>query len=261
MKIQLIIVAAFAITAAFGQSNLGSIQGTVVGSDGTPLSGARVYAAVRAANQKTKAPPTLMSYVVNGATAQYVIAGPQQFPFPVVSASTPTIFTIPKLPAGPYILCAQAISGWLDPCHWSAALPTVNLAAGQNLTGQTVVMTKGAVVQIQINDPSKLLSPHPGPIPQDVEVIAHASNNGYYNARIVSTSHSALNASANALIRTLFLTLPFDLPHTLIVRSKRLALVDSSGVAVPAAGHIQPLQASSTAAAPGFTYTVVGSSQ
>ena len=242
--IRLAIAAAMTATAFLGQSNTGSIQGTVVGSDGTPLSGVRVYAAVKAATQKTKAPPTLVAYVQNGATAQ-----PNGKP-PISSPANS--FTIPNLPAGTYVLCAQtAIPGWLDPCHWSATVPALSLAAGQSLTGQTVVMTKGAIVQIRINDSSKLLTLNPGAIPQDVEVIALASNNAYYNARVSSIDIGG---------RYQVLTLPFNAPHTLIVRSKQLALADSTGAAVPAAGHVQPLQISPAAAAPQFTYTVVGKS-
>jgi hypothetical protein len=33
-------------------------------------------------------------------------------------------FTIPNLPGGPYILCAQSTTaGWLDPCHWASLVP------------------------------------------------------------------------------------------------------------------------------------------
>lgn len=239
------VVAAIGVAAALGQSNLGSIQGTVVGSDGTPLPGARVYAAIKAPKQPAKAPPTLVTYVVNGATAQS--DGKKPVASPINS------FVIPKLPAGAYILCAQpTVAGWLDPCHWSANVPAINLAAGQNLTGQTVVLTKGAIVQVRINDPSKLLPTQPGAIPQDVEVVALASNNAWYNARIASTDPGG---------RSQQLTLPFSATHTLIVRSKQFTLVDSTGAALPATGHTQPLQISAAAAAPQFTYTVSGKSR
>jgi hypothetical protein len=108
-------------------------------------------------------------------------------------------------------------------------------------------MTKGAVVQIRINDPSKLLAAPPGAIAHDVEVVARGSNNAYYNARILSTDTGG---------RSEQVTLPFNLTHTLIVRSQQFALTDPTGAAVPATGHSQPLQISASAAAPSFTYTV-----
>ncbi len=226
--------------ATFAQSTLGSIQGTVVGSDGTPLPGARVYAALKAASQPTKAPPVLASFVQGATTAQSSIKNP---------AST---FLLSKLPAGTYILCAQtAAPGWLDPCHWSASVSTITLAAGQNLTGQTLVMTKGAVVQFTIVDPGKLLptAKASSAIPRDVELIAHASNAAYYNARI---------SSITATGQTRQLTLPFDQPHTLIVRSQQFSLLDSTGTALPATGRTQPFQVASGSATPQFTYTVSG---
>jgi hypothetical protein len=229
---------AIAVTAIFAQTAVppaktGSIQGTVVGSDGTALPGAHVYAALKAAVTNVKGPPTLVTTVANGTTA-----------------SSANSFTISNLPMGSYILCAQTTTpGWLDPCHWSASVPTINLAAGQNLTGQTVVMTKGAVVQIRINDPSKLLTAAAGAIVHDVEVVALGSNNAYYNARITSTDTGGRNEQV---------TLPFNLTHTLIIRSQQFALTDSTGAPVPASGHSQPLQIAPTAVAPQFTYTVAG---
>ena len=225
-------MAVFAQTAVAPAKN-GSIQGTVAGSDGTPLPGAHVYAAVKATVGNTKAPPTLVASIANGATA-----------------SPGNTFTIPNLPAGAYILCAETtVPGWLDPCHWSASVPVVNLAAGQNLTGQSVVMTKGAVVQIRINDPSKLLTAPAGAIVHDVEVVALGANNLYFNARIASIDSGGRNEQV---------TLPFDLAHTLIVRGQQFALTDSTGAAVPATGHTQPLQISASAVAPSFTFTVAG---
>ena len=128
-------------------------------------------------------------------------------------------------------------------------MPVINLAAGQNLTGQTVVMTKGAVVQIRINDPSKLLTAKSAPIPKDVEVLALASNNAYYNAQIASIDSGGQNRQ---------LTLPFNATHTLIVRSKQFTLADSTGSAVPASGRAQLVQVSAGAAAPQSAFTVTG---
>lgn len=93
--------AAMGVTVIFAQtvvtpSKNGSIQGTVVGSDGTPLPGTRVYAAIKATVGNTKAPPTLTSSVVGGATA-----------------SPGNTFTISNLPTGSYVLCAATTSpGW-----------------------------------------------------------------------------------------------------------------------------------------------------
>ena len=120
--IRLAIAAAMTATAFLGQSNTGSIQGTVVGSDGTPLSGVRVYAAVKAATQKTKAPPTVVAYVQNGATAQ-----PNGKP-PISSPANS--FVIPNLPPVLTSFAPKRLSpdGWTpatgrQPCRHSAWPP------------------------------------------------------------------------------------------------------------------------------------------
>ncbi len=229
-------VASLSAQTALSPTKNGSIQGTVVGSDGTSLPGAHVFAALKANVGKIKAPPTFVTNVVGAATA-----------------SSGNTFIISNLPEGSYILCADTTTpGWLDPCHWSTSVPAINLAQGQSLTGQTVVMTKGAVVQIRINDPWQLLSAPGGTIVHDVEVVALGSNNAYFNARITSTDPGGRNEQV---------TLPFSLTHTLIVRSPKFALTDSTGAALPMAGRSQPLQIAPTAAVPSFTYTVASKLQ
>lgn len=247
--------------AAFAQSNLGSIQGTVLGSDGTPIPGARVYAAIKATTQKTAAPPILMSRIQAAAIAGQSTVGSVSAGIKATVPAPTSAFLISGLPAGAYILCAQTTTpGWLDPCHWSASLPAITVAAGQNVTGQTVTMAKGAVVQFTVVDVGKLLPttisntamPQGAKIPaipQDVQIIAHASNGAYYNAQI---------ASITATGQTRQLTLPFGLPHTVTVRSQQFSLLNATGTPVAAIGDSQTFQIPAGAAPPQFTYTVVG---
>jgi len=220
------------ITAAFSQST-GSIQGTVVGDNGKPISSARVYAAAKSTSQQIKAPPTIATKVGNA-----------------VNAAADGTFTIPNLPAGPYVLCAQTtVAGWLDPCQWSASITLVSLNAGQNLAGQKVVMASGAILQIRINDPSKFLAPAAAAVAHDVDVLALASNKAYYYARI---------SSSDANGRTHVLTLPFGVPHTLIVRSGQFTLADAKGAPISATGHTEPVQTAVGATTQPYTFTVTG---
>ena len=224
------VLAVGALMTAQAQST-GSIEGVVLGDGGKPIAGARVYAATKTTSQATKAPPTIATRFGNA-----------------VNAAADGTFSIPGLPAGPYILCAQTTTaGWLDPCQWASLVPLAVLPAGQNLTGQKVVLTKGAVIQIRINDPHKLLPTLPTAVAHDVEVLALASNKSYYHARI---------ASADGNGRTHQLTVPFDLAHTLIVRSQQFALSDSQGNAVASNGHSESVTASSGKNAPQFNFTV-----
>jgi hypothetical protein len=223
-----------AASAAFAQSTTGTISGTVVGDNGSPIAGARVFAGLKQTSQAVKSPPTLVSKVST-----------------TVLADAKGAFSISNLPGGLYVLCAQtATSGWLDPCHWAAAPPVVALSTGSTVSGQKIVLTKGAVVQVQINDPTKLLSTSLAAVTHDVEVLALTSNKAYYYAHVTST---------NAVGRTYELTVPFALQHTLIVRSQQFALQDSKGAAVSAAGFTAPVQvASSAVAAAQFAFTITG---
>jgi hypothetical protein len=234
--------AAIAASVALGQSNLGSIQGAVVGSDGTPISIARVFAAVKARTPKAKVFPILMTQVAGAAD---ISLGENE----ALHSKTPTnTFLINGLPAGTYVLCVETtIPGWLDPCHWSTDLPAITLTSGQKLTNHQVVMAKGAVVQIRVNDPSKLLTQKPGAIAHDVQVMAAASNNAYYHARIVSIDAGGRNHEV---------TLPFDAQHTLIVRSQQFTLTDAVGASVSASGEAQPFRITSGTSAPQYTFTV-----
>jgi len=220
------------ITAGFSQST-GSIQGTVVGDNGKPIPGARVYAAAKSTSQQVKAPPTIATKVGNA-----------------VNAAPDGAFTIPALPAGPYVLCAQTTTpGWLDPCQWSSSISLVTLATGQNLTGQKVVMTAGAILQVRINDPSQFLTPTAAAIAHDVDVLALASNKAYYYARIASTDPTG---------RTHQLTLPFGATHTLIVRSQQFTLSDEKGVAIPSTGHTESVQTAAGATSQTYNFTITG---
>jgi hypothetical protein len=223
------------ITAAFAQLSPGSIQGTVVGDDGKPITGARVYAAIKSSSQRLKAPPTIATKAGDA-----------------VNAAPEGSFTISNLQPGPYILCAQTVvSSWLDPCQWATIVPLVTLSSGQKLTTQKVVMAKGAVIQIRINDPSKLLDAN-GAIAQDVEVLALASNKAYYHARVASKDANGRNHE---------LTVPCDAVHTVIVRSQKFILVDSKGASAQANGHTQPVQAANGKATPPIIFTVTGKSK
>lgn len=106
-----------------------SIAGTVVGDDGKPL------AAFVTANRTTKP-------IATGSSA------------PAKDGS----FSINKLSAGTYSLCAAAKDGgYLNPCTWGPAI-LVTLNAGQNLTGYRIVLKRGRSLQVHLTDAGQALS-------------------------------------------------------------------------------------------------------
>jgi|SRR6266545_361001 len=55
-------------------------------------------------------------------------------------------------------MCVQApASEYLDPCLWSTRQTMVTLAAGQNLTGQSIQAAGGAFVRVRLQDAQKRL--------------------------------------------------------------------------------------------------------
>ena len=218
--------------AAFGQMN-GSISGVVVGEDGLPITVAHVYAGTIFL-QGPKAPPTRLAKVAGS-----------------VAARPDGSFTISNLAAGSYALCAQtSIPGWLDPCHFAPAVSPVALEPGKALSGVRIVMAKGAILQVRIDDPGTILpATAAASAALDVEVLVRSSNNLYYHSRIVS---------ADATGRNHEITVPFGTSQSLIVRSRQFVLKDPAGAAIPVSGHVENLQIPNGAAAQAFRFTVSG---
>ena len=137
-------------TAAWSATIDGSVRGTVVDNTGVPVPGARV----------------VLSHALASSSASAKFAGPPTITGPRAAAVTADLlgrFTA-TIPGGSYVACAQApVEGFLDPCHWAAVAPGFNLIAGEQLTGVTITMARGAVIPIHVNDPQGLLAASTGP--------------------------------------------------------------------------------------------------
>lgn len=93
-------------------------------------------------------------------------------PYPVGRSATDQWFTksgsggafhFDGLYGGQYQLCAQvAGSAWLNPCEWGLQPQKVALSVAQPSVSVTMVMKKGAVVPIRIDDPGQYLSQNEG---------------------------------------------------------------------------------------------------
>jgi Carboxypeptidase regulatory-like domain len=184
---------------AVAQTSSGSLSGIVSGSDGTPI------AAV---------------VTVHGASAAR-------------TDSTATgAFSFPNLPPGSYTVCAAPKSGpYLDPCAWELFPPTAQIAAGKAVTGYAVTLRKGGQLQIQLNDPSGLLTTAtaaaPGANAKSVLIGVVSARGLFQPLTIVSQS------SAGSTQQTV---VPFDSPVHLWTSSQNVHLANGSGVQLPAAG-------------------------
>ena len=123
-----------------------SVAGSVVDDSGAPVPGARL----------------LISYapsVKSPVTAPPVITGTLAA---MVMSDATGAFHADAFAPGQYIACAETLTpGYLDPCHWSASAPTFTVSAGQTTPNGRIVMVKGSVLRVHIDDPQQLLKPLP----------------------------------------------------------------------------------------------------
>ena len=119
----------------------GGLTGTLTGSDGTPIDGGTVSLS------NMSIPPR------NPSGRPSLQRGPY-----VTRSGAGGTFRFDQLPAGSYQVCAQAPrSQWLNSCDWGAKPLIVSVTAGA--TGKlAVVLRKGALVPIRVDDPSRALS-------------------------------------------------------------------------------------------------------
>jgi hypothetical protein len=152
------------------------------------------------------------------------------------------------LPPGSYVACADTrTAGLLNPCHFATSAPTFTIAKGEILAGVKVVMAKGAVLPIHINDPQGLLAAPTGAIAPDCRVQVVTAKGYRYEAAI--TAHTATG-------RDHTITVPFGATFTVQVISPHLAVNDDTGKAAPSVGKSV---AAPAAGNPGtMTFTVSG---
>lgn len=206
-----------------------SVSGTVVDDSGRAVPGARVLISYP---PSVKAPVTAPP-VVTGALAA------------TITADAHGAFHADGLIPGQYIACASATSpGYLDPCHWSTSAPSFTVADGQTASGLKIVMTKGAVVRVHIDDQHQFLKAAAGPVDLDFEVHVVTNKGFHYSVPIQSST---------AVGRDLAITVPFDTPVNLRVLSAHFTVKDQSGKSFAAQGFTVNTPAGTTPGIIGLT--------
>ena len=136
-------------------------------------------------------------------------------------------FTLTNLTAGTHALCAQVPTTiyaanedrFVDTCVWQdPASPRVAVTAGQAVTGVAVVLQRGHLVQVRLNDPAAVLSSVKG---GTGDVFVHiAGPSGLVRfVPIASTDHGG---------RTHEIVIPYSQQHKLWVESTKLNLVNAA---------------------------------
>ena len=197
--IQLIVLAASAYAQQLQISGTGSVDGTVIGADGSVIAGAAV--------------------VLHRVAWQTPFKRGQVDDWAATSGSGGA-FTFERVNDGFYRLCAQVSGGWLDPCDWGLPVTTTSLSLGQKPVNVTLAMQKGAVLQVRMDDPGNLI-PRIGTLSGGDYLLLGATSR-------TSVFHTLPQTSVYATGRTYQILIPFNTPVQLLVASSQ-SLADSSG--------------------------------
>lgn len=228
---QLCLVAFGILSAHCVLAATGSLIGSVVDDGGKPVAGARV----------------LISYatsIKSPIPAPPVVTGPLAA---TVTADATGTFHADGLAPDQYIACAETSTpGYLDPCHWSASAPTFTVSAGQTTSGVRIVMAKGSVLRVHVDDPQQLLKPVAGPVDLDFEIHVVTSKGVRYSAPIQAST---------ALGRDHAITIPFDTSVSVRVLAAHLAVKDQSGKLFAALGTSVNVPTGTTPSVIGLTVT------
>ena len=190
----------------------GAVSGRVVGEDG------RALRAIVAAQPAGAGGPTRVLTALDGT------------------------FTFAALPPGKYIICADvpveqaSLSNdpFLNGCPWNMPPATIQLAGGQTLAGVQVVVPKGVLVQVKIQDPEKLLPPDAAgnalASNSELDLLFRGADRHVQRPRLISQDGGS---------RTYAITVPYGAPLSLTAKSSQGKLNDDKGA--PVQGDI-PLQ-------------------
>jgi hypothetical protein len=215
--------------AALGQT-LGSIQGNVIDEDGKPVSGVTV-----------RIQPV------------EIRSGADALMNREVEAAADGGFSFSNVQSGRYRACAQAPGRlWLNPCQWEPDTPAIDLAAGQAYRGLQLRLRQGALVQIRLNDSSRLLPSEEISAAAHLLVGVRTASGLFYPARVVGKEPQGWSFA---------LPVPRVTPLQLSVYARGVQLADEAGTRVLDSGLAVPLSIPAESPGRSFTFNVTGAAQ
>ena len=157
-------------------------------------------------------------------------------------------FTVPSLPPGNYVACAEPYTpGLLDPCQWGTSAPTFTVTSGHATSGVAIALAKGAVIPIHVNDPQQLLKPvRSGRVDPACRIHLVTAKGVHYEAVIVSQGAGSRDHAT---------TVPYGTQFSLQVMCPGMSVNDAAGAPVVAASAGAPVQIGASAATTVFTVT------
>ncbi len=205
-----IVFLSIAISGCFGQQiqlDRGAISGTLKGDDGTALVGGTVILVL---------------------TPPYLTRRPRRTEWALTTASAGS-FQFQGLPGGTYRFCAYVPnSTWLNPCEWGFAGPVVPVSSSSPAASATLVMKKGAVVPIRIDDPGQLLSQHEGKTPRARLLLGLGYGASVFRlVPLVSQDSGGRNHQ---------IAIPYNTPVKLVVHSSLFNVNDAAGLPLARGG-------------------------
>jgi hypothetical protein len=179
----------------------GQIAGVVAGDDGKPLAGVFV--------SYVHAPPIDPADPTPGSGG-------------ILSVSNGK-FAFARLTAGTYLFCARAVPSrqLVEFCEWTLNPPSVRLISGQTVGGVQLLLSKGARLELQVDDPKSLLpdpeEPRPG---TEFHIGVRTAEGLFHEARLTSRDNGG---------KLWFLIVPFNVALRLDARALNVDVSDDKG--------------------------------
>jgi len=203
----------------------GSISGVLKGEDGTAIRGG-----------------TILLHLARPIRPKLV----QQTDWSGVTAAS-GVFQFAGLPEGTYTLCVRVQgSTWLNPCEWNFPTPTAVISHSNPNTSVTIVLRRGAVVPVRIDDAGQLLAQHEGKT-RGAGLLLTVSSPAFFFRLVPLVAHDSSGRNYEIVV-------PYNTPLTLVVHPSFYHVNDASGAAlsqrtstkipllVPAGQKISPIR-------------------
>jgi hypothetical protein len=161
-------------------------------------------------------------------------------------------FRFEELAEGRYTVCGQMLgSQWLNPCDWGKPPAPFWIPAASQTTKVSLVMVKGAVVPIRIDDPAQILLSTEAKT-SGAHLLIGTGNDAFFFLPATLKSQDSTGRNLESVI-------PVDVPMTLVVSSSFYQLVDAKGTPLAKGSSTQiPILVKSGSESAGVRLIVAG---
>jgi len=134
-------------------------------------------------------------------------------------------FQFAGLPEGTYTLCPRMPnSTWLNPCEWNFPTPNATISRANPNTSVSVIVKKGAVLPVRINDPGGLLPQNEGKI-AGAGLLLGVAWPGFLFRNVPFLAQDSGGRNYQIVV-------PFNTPLTLVLHSTLYNVKDVNGAAL-----------------------------